>query len=86
MELVHEAEAIGVAAGRRRLDEALEDIFDQVGLDMEVFAEVVIVCEFLANAMQELPVDLLVAPEERCGCLGPDLLYYPRAGELEEAI
>jgi hypothetical protein len=25
MELVHEAEAIGVAAGRLRLDEALED-------------------------------------------------------------
>jgi hypothetical protein len=38
MELVHEAEAIGVAAGQRRLDEALEDIFDQVGPDMEVFA------------------------------------------------
>jgi hypothetical protein len=38
MELVHEAEAIDVAAGRRWLDEALEDIFDQVGLDMEVFA------------------------------------------------
>jgi hypothetical protein len=45
-----------------------------------------IVCEFLANAMQELPVDLLVAPEERCRRLGPDLLYYPRAGELEQAI
>jgi hypothetical protein len=28
MELVHEAEAISVAAGRWRLDEALEDIFD----------------------------------------------------------
>ena len=37
-ELVHEAEAIGVAAGQRQLDEALEDIFDQVGLDIEVFA------------------------------------------------
>ena len=35
--------------------------------------------------MQELPVDLLVATEERCGCPGPDLLYYPRAGELEQA-
>src|SRR2546423_4360223 len=38
MELVHEAEAIGVAAGHRRLDEALEDILDQVGLDMEALA------------------------------------------------
>jgi hypothetical protein len=38
MELVHEAEAIGVAAGQRRLDEALKDIFDPVGLDIEVFA------------------------------------------------
>jgi hypothetical protein len=34
----HEAEAISVAAGRRRLDEALEDILDQVGLDIEVLA------------------------------------------------
>jgi hypothetical protein len=38
MELVHEAEAIGMAAGHRRLDEALEDILDQVGLDLEVLA------------------------------------------------
>ena len=83
MELVHEAEAIGMAAVNFRLDEALEDIFDEVGLDMEVFAQVVIVCEFLANAMQELPVDLLVAPEERCGRPGPALLYYPHASELK---
>jgi hypothetical protein len=38
MELVHHAEAIGVATGRRRLNEASEGIFDQVGPDMEVFA------------------------------------------------
>ena len=36
VELVHETEAIGMAAGRRRLDEALEDILDQGGLDVEV--------------------------------------------------
>ena len=35
MELVHKAEAIGVAAGLQRLDKALENILDQVGLDME---------------------------------------------------
>jgi hypothetical protein len=38
MELVHEAEAIGVAASHLRLDEALEDILDQVGLDIELLA------------------------------------------------
>jgi hypothetical protein len=38
MELVHEAEAIGVAAGLQRLNKALENILDQVGLDMEALA------------------------------------------------
>jgi hypothetical protein len=38
VELVHEAEAIGMTASQRWLDEALEDIFDPVGLDIEVFA------------------------------------------------
>jgi hypothetical protein len=42
-----------------------------------------IVCEFLANVTQELPVDLLIAPEERCGRPSPNLLYYLRASELE---
>jgi hypothetical protein len=37
MGLVHEAKAIGVA-GRRQLDEALEDLLDQVGLDMKMLA------------------------------------------------
>jgi hypothetical protein len=83
MELVNEAEAIGVAASHRRRDEALEGILDEVGLDIKVLAQVVIVSEFLANDVHVLPVDLCVAPEERYGCLGPDLLYYPRAGELE---
>ena len=83
MELIHEAEAIGVPAGSLRLDETLEYIFDQVGLDLEAFAQVVIVCEFLANAVQELPIDLLIAPEERCRRFGPNLLNYPRARELE---
>jgi len=38
MELIHKTEAIGVAAGLRRLDEALENVLDQAGLDMEVLA------------------------------------------------
>jgi hypothetical protein len=38
MEFVHEAEAISVAAGHLRFDEAPEHILDQVGLDLEVLA------------------------------------------------
>ena len=38
MELVHKAEAIGVAAGLQRFDKALENILDQVGPDMEALA------------------------------------------------
>jgi hypothetical protein len=38
MELVHKAKAIGVATGLQRLDKALENILDQVGLDMEALA------------------------------------------------
>jgi hypothetical protein len=38
MELVHEAEAIGVAAGLRRRGEALEGILDLFGPDIEMLA------------------------------------------------
>ena len=38
IELVHKAEAIGVAAGLQRFDKALENILDQVGPDMEALA------------------------------------------------
>jgi hypothetical protein len=38
MELIREAKAIGVEAGRRWLGKALEDLLDQVGLDMKMLA------------------------------------------------
>lgn len=82
VKLVHEAEAVCVAACPIGLDEALVEIFDIRRPQAKVLAHMVEIGQVSCDAPDEVPVALRVAPVQCGGCLGSNLLNYPDPSKL----
>jgi hypothetical protein len=63
VELVDEAETIGVPTRLWRLDEALKNILDLGRLEVEFLSQVVKIGQFMADFVQDMPVEFCLAPE-----------------------
>jgi hypothetical protein len=82
VKLVHETEAVCVAACPIGLDEALVEIFDIRRPQAKVLAHMVEIGQVSYDAPDEVPLALRVAPIQCGGCLDSNLLNYPDPSKL----
>ena len=82
VELVDEAETIGVPTSLLRPNEPLEDILYLGRLEVEFLPQVVKVGQFVADLVHGAPVEFCLTPEQCCRRSRPYLLDNPCSSEL----